>query len=117
MIKKKRYTLLGFEFPVSEIPRFRQACEDADQFMREFGKGAPARMNGEYYTPGTSPEDIDKKRKWLPEDAAMLYTGLDKDSLLKAVRKGIVERRLYRQEGRRRFFEYLISDLDRMLES
>ncbi len=110
--KRKVHRCLGFEFTEEEWERMRQAERDSILFMNKFGKGRPARVNGEYYTPGQNPAD----GQWLPTRMAALYVGCSIYDLHDFHKEGLVERRLLSKQGSRNYYEFKVSSLDGLTE-
>lgn len=108
---------LGFEITREDESRFRASIRSAILFMQDYGKGESVRTHGEYYAPGTNPETEGENGKWLAQDTAALYCGCSISRLTKAAQNGDVQRRVYKKRGKIYYYEYLITDLDKYIES
>lgn len=108
--------VLGFLITPEDEMRERAAIRSSILFFQKYGKGREPRMNGEYFTPGTNPDEIVKDdSKWLPLDSAALYCGCKEEVINAAGQNGIIERRVYRRNANRNYYEYKVDDLDRFI--
>ncbi len=114
--KTKVKNVLGFLITPEDEMRERAAIRSSILFFQSYGKGKEPRMNGEYYTPGTNPDEVVKDEgKWLPLDTAALYCGCKEEVINIAGQNGIIERRVYRRNANRNYYEYKVDDLDRFI--
>lgn len=114
--KTKVKNVLGFLITPEDEMRKRAAIRSSILFFQSYGKGKEPRMNGEYYTPGTNPDEVVKDEgKWLPLDTAALYCGCKEEVINIAGQNGIIERRVYRRNANRNYYEYKVDDLDRFI--
>lgn len=112
----KGKNVLGFIITPEDERRERAAIRASILFFQSYGKGRQPRMNGEYYTPGTSPDVLDADDgKWLPLDTAALYCGCKEEIISVAGKNGSIERRVYRRNSNRNYYEYKLEDLDRFI--
>lgn len=113
--RKGRYVLGFFITPEDEM-RERAAIRSSILFFQTYGKGAKPRMNGEYYTPGThQTKGNEDSKKWLPLDTAALYCGCKAEIISKAGQDGVIERRVYKRNANRNYYEYNVADLDKFI--
>lgn len=114
--RTKVKNVLGFLITPEDEMRERAAIRSSILFFQSYGKGKEPRMNGEYYTPGTNPDDAPKDdSKWLPLDTAALYCGCKEEVINRAGQNGIIARRVYRSTSNRKYYEYKIDDLDQFI--
>lgn len=114
--RTKVKNVLGFLITPEDEMRERAAIRSSILFFQSYGKGKEPRMNGEYYTPGTNPDEVVKDEgKWLPLDTAALYCGCKEEVINIAGQNGIIERRVYRRNANRNYYEYKVDDLDRFI--
>lgn len=114
--KTKVKNVLGFLITPEDEMRERAAIRSSILFFQSYGKGKEPRMNGEYYTPSTNPDEVVKDEgKWLPLDTAALYCGCKEEVINIAGQNGIIERRVYRRNANRNYYEYKVDDLDRFI--
>lgn len=114
--KPKKSVAFGFIFTPEDERRERAAIRSSILFFQKYGQGRPPRMNGEYYTPGTNPDDVkEEESKWLPLDTAALYCGCNEKIISLAGQNGFIERRLYKKNGHNNYYEYKVSDLDKFI--
>lgn len=114
--KPKIKNVLGFLITPEDEMRERAAIRSSILFFQKYGKGREPRLNGEYYTPGTNPDEVVKDDgKWLPLDTAALYCGCKEEVINLAGQNGIIERRVYRHNANRNYYEYKVDDLDRFI--
>lgn len=114
--KKKVKNVLGFLITPEDEMREKAAIRSSILFFQKYGKGREPRLHGEYYTPGTNPDEATKDEdKWLPLDTAALYCGCTEEVINFAGQNGIIERRVYRRNANRNFYEYKVDDLDRFI--
>lgn len=114
--KPRVKNVLGFRITPEDEMRERAAIRSSILFFQKYGKGREPRLNGEYYTPGTNPDEIVKDEgKWLPLDTAALYCGCKEEVINAAGQNGIIERRVYRRKANRNYYEYKVDDLDRFI--
>lgn len=114
--KRKGKYVLGFFITPEDEMRERAAIRSSILFFQTYGKGAKPRMHGEYYTPGTRRvEDKEDSKKWLPLDTAALYCGCKAEIISKAGQNGVIERRVYKRNANRNYYEYNIADLDKFI--
>lgn len=110
--------VLGFIITPEDEMRERAAKRAAILFMQSYGKGRQPRIHGEYYTPGTNPNDrAGDESKWLPLDTAALYCGCKAEVINIAGQEGIIERRVYKRNSNRNYYEYKVADLDRFIRA
>ncbi|MBD5357336.1 MAG: hypothetical protein HDR88_10085 [Bacteroides sp.] len=115
-VKTKVKNVLGFLITPEDEMRERAAIRASILFFQSYGKGREPRLHGEYYTPGTNPDEtIKDEGKWLPLDSAALYCGCKEEVINVAGQNGIIERRIYRRNASRNYYEYKIDDLDRFI--
>lgn len=108
--------VLGFLITPEDEMRERAAIRASILYFQNYGKGREPRLNGEYYTPGTNPDDAPKDdSKWLPLDTAALYCGCKEEVINRAGQNGIIARRVYRSTSNRKYYEYKIDDLDQFI--
>lgn len=115
--KPRIRTLLGgfIITPEDELME-RAAIRSSILFFQKYGKGREPRLNGEYYTPGTNPDEINKDdSKWMPLETAALYCGCKKEIINLAGQTGMIERREYKRIGHHNYYEYKVDDLDRFI--
>lgn len=109
--KRRRMRCFNIEFTAEDEEYQRKVVAECHEYMKKLqAMGRPARMNGEYYTPGTAP----KPPEWLPADEAVRYSGLSRRELVPLVASGKVRRRAYLKRGKRTYWEYCIQDLDNL---
>lgn len=109
--------VLGFLITPEDERRERAAIRSSIIFFQSYGKGREPRLNGEYFTPGTNPSEMVKDDgKWLPLDTAALYCGCKEEVINTAGQNGIIERRIYRRNANRNYYEYKVDDLDRFIQ-
>ena len=114
--RTKVKNVLGFLITPEDEMRERAAIRSSILFFQSYGKGKEPRMNGEYDTPGTNPDEAVKDEgKWLPLDTAALYCGCKEEVINIAGQNGIIERRVYRRNANRNYYEYKVDDLDRFI--
>lgn len=114
--KRKGKYVLGFFITPEDEMRERAAIRSSILFFQTYGKGAKPRMHGEYYTPGThQAKDSEDSKKWLPLDTAALYCGCKAEIISKAGQNGVIERRVYKRNANRNYYEYNIADLDKFI--
>ncbi len=114
--RTKVKNVLGFLITPEDEMRERAAIRSSILFFQSYGKGKEPRMNGEYYTPGTNPDEAVKDEgKWLLLDTAALYCGCKEEVINIAGQNGIIERRVYRRNANRNYYEYKVDDLDRFI--
>ena len=115
-VQPKVKKVLGFIITPEDELRERAAKRAAILFMQSYGKGRQPRMHGEYYTPGTNPNnDRESKKKWLPLETAALYCGCKAEYINNAGQCGIIERRVYKRNASRNYYEYNVADLDKFI--
>lgn len=108
--------ILGFRITPEDEMRERAAIRSSILFFQTYGKGAQPRMHGEYYTPGTRRvEEKEDSKKWLPLDTAALYCGCKAEIISKAGQDGVIERRVYKRNANRNYYEYNVADLDKFI--
>lgn len=108
--KGDNYILLGFEFSEEDMKQAEMAERSAEAYMERLcAEGRPARLQGEFYTPGTSPEAY--RGAWLPLDDAALFSKMTTRMILSLVKKGQIRRREYLRKGKRVYYEYSVDDL------
>lgn len=110
--KKKPLYVLGFVFTPEELEREEAVKRSAVDFFKTYGQGAKPRMNGEYYTPGTSPEDLERTKIWVSRDTAVRMMG-GINRLRHYATKGKVERR--KMLSNYRVYEYVYQDIVKVL--
>lgn len=114
--KRKGKYVLGFFITPEDEMRERAAIRSSILFFQTYGKGAKPRMNGEYYTPGTHQmKDSEDSKKWLPLETAAMYCGCKAELISKAGQNGVIERRVYKRNASRNYYEYNIADLDKFI--
>lgn len=114
--KRKGKYVLGFFITPEDEMRERAAIRSSILFFQTYGKGAKPRMNGEYYTPGTHQmKDSEDSKKWLPLETAAMYCGCKAELISKAGQNGVIERRVYKHNASRNYYEYNIADLDKFI--
>lgn len=114
--KPKVKNVLGFLITPEDEMRERAAIRASILFFQTYGKGREPRLKGEYYTPGTNPDEVPKDDgKWLPLDSAALYCGCKEETIIAAGQNDIIERRVYRRNANRNYYEYKVDDLDRFI--
>lgn len=114
--KRKGKYVLGFFITPEDEMRERAAIRSSILFFQTYGKGVQPRMHGEYYTPGTRRvEDKEDSKKWLPLDTAALYCGCKAEIISKAGQNGVIERRVYKRNANRNYYEYNVADLDKFI--
>lgn len=104
---------LGFVTTIEDEERAYRVMNAAVSYMRKFGVGDQPRMEGEYYTPGTMTEAMER---WLPQESAALYCGSHVNAIVNAAREGVIRRRPYAHTAGRVLYEYPVSDLDKYIE-
>lgn len=108
--------VLGFNISPEDEMRERAVIRSSIIFFQTYGRGDKPRLNGEYYTPGTNPnQEVMNDGKWLPLDTAALYCGCKEEVINAAGQNGIIERRVYRRNANRNYYEYKVDDLDRFI--
>lgn len=117
--KPRKSVAFGFVYTQEDERRERAAIRSSILFFQKYGQGRPPRMNGEYYTPGTNPDEIKKdESKWLPLDSAALYCGCKEEIIILAAQNGLIERRVYRSatnSSHHTYYEYKVDDLDQFI--
>ncbi len=94
----------------------KAAIRESILYFQKYGKGTSPRMNGEYYSPGTNPYlEVNDSGKWLTLESAALYCGCNEEAIIAAGQKGAIERRVYRRNSNRNYYEYKVEDLDRFI--
>ncbi len=108
MIRLKLFDLVISE---EEQSAFERACKSANDYMEKLGKsiGRTARTGGEYYEPGSRPND---NEDWIPELTALEYAHISMHRLRQLATEGSVRRRVYKRKGKRIFYEYSVKDID-----
>lgn len=112
--KTKVGKCLGFDITIEDELRRRAAIRSAIRFFSNYGKGSKPRMNGEYFQPKN--DSTASKAVWIPQEQAMLYCGCTEKFLTAAATQGLIERRTYKRSGNHLYYEYLCSDLDRLIK-
>ncbi len=107
--------VLGFIITPEDEMRERAAKRAAILFFQDYGKGRQPRMNGEYFTPGTHDNIVKDKEKWLPLETAAMYCGCSTKLINTAAQCDMIERRVYKHNASRNYYEYKVSDLDRFI--
>ena len=116
--KPKSTKINGFVFTEEDEIRYRAAIRSSILFFQNFGKGAQPRMNGEYYSPGTNPNRTSAQTdKWLTLEVAALYCGCDAEVINNACQCGLIERRVYKRNASRSYYEYKVEDLDKFIKA
>ena len=114
--RPKVKNVLGFLITTEDEMRERAVIRSSILFVQKYGKGREPRLHGEYFTPGTNPDEaIKDEGKWLPLDTAALYCGCKEEVINTAGQNGIIERRVYRRNANRNYYEYKVDDLDRFI--
>lgn len=114
--KRKGKYVLGFFITPEDEMRERAAIRSSILFFQTYGKGVKPRMNGEYYTPGThQTKESEDSKKWLPLETAAMYCGCKAELISKAGQNGVIERRVYKRNASRNYYEYNIADLDKFI--
>lgn len=114
--KRKGKYVLGFFITPEDEMRERAVIRSSILFFQTYGKGVQPRMHGEYYTPGTRRvEEKEDSKKWLPLDTAALYCGCKAEIISKAGQDGVIERRVYKRNANRNYYEYNVADLDKFI--
>lgn len=114
--KNKIEKVLGFVITPEDKKRKRKAIRSSILFFQSYGKGAKPRMNGEYFSPGTNPaKKLIVEDSWLPLNTAALYCGCKEDVINAAGQNGTIERRVYRRNANRYYYEYKVTDLNRFI--
>lgn len=117
-IPVKPRKVLGFIISPEDERKAVSAINASIAFFQTYGKGCQPRMNGEYYTPGTRPAYNDEdKSKWLPLEAAALYCGCKPETIRAAGLNGTIDRRLYKRNSKRCYYEYSLVDLDEYIRN
>lgn len=113
---RKNKKVLGFVITPEDEMRKRAIIRASILFFQNYGKGSRPRMHGEYYTPGTHKTKNDENNnKWLPLDTAAIYCGCKTEVISQAGQNGVIERRAYKRNANRNYYEYNIADLDRFI--
>lgn len=105
----------GFIFSVEDQMRERAAIRASILFFQTYGKGRQPRTDGQYYAPGTAPAERERSDRWLPLSEAALYCGCKQEVIVNAGQRGVIERRMYRRNAGRAYYEYSIKDLDKFI--
>lgn len=114
--RPKVKNVLGFLITTEDEMRERAVIRSSILFVQKYGKGREPRLHGEYFTPGANPDEaIKDEGKWLPLDTAALYCGCKEEVINIAGQNGIIERRVYRRNANRNYYEYKVDDLDRFI--
>lgn len=115
-IVRKPKKVLGFIITPEDEARERAAIRASILFFQTYGKGRQPRMHGEYFTPGTNPNEAPSEReKWLPLEAAAMYCGVKEEIINLAGQNDMIERRVYKRSNTRNYYEYKVSDLDKFI--
>lgn len=112
MCRKKgdKYILLGFEFSEEDMKEAEMAERSAELYMEQLcSEGRPARLNGEFFTPGTCPSA--KCDVWLPIEEAARIAKTSTQKILIHARMGDIRRREYMRKGKRVYYEYSLDDI------
>lgn len=111
--KPKGRWCLGFWITPEDEMRERAAKRASMLFFQKYGQGRQPRTHGEFYTPGSNPEDRQAdKSKWMPLETAAMYCGCNASVIEKAGQNEEISRRVYKRNKSRNYYEYLVSDLD-----
>lgn len=114
--KPKTKKVLGFIISPEDEIQGMSAIRSSILFFQKYGRGKKPRLHGQYYTPGTNPDELVKdESKWLPLDTAALYCGCKEEAINAAGQNGIIERRVYKRSANRNYYEYKVVDLDRFI--
>lgn len=111
--KPKGRWCLGFWITPEDEMHERAAKRASMLFFQKYGQGRQPRTHGEFYTPGSNPDDAPTdKSKWMPLETAAMYCGCKASLIEKAGQNEEIRRRVYKRNKSRNYYEYLVSDLD-----
>lgn len=114
--KSKGKYILGFYISPEDRIRERAVKFAANQFFRTYGKNTYPQSNSATAVLGSHDViELEMQKKWLPLETAAMYCGCKAELISKAAQNGVIERRVYKRNASRSYYEYNVADLDKFI--
>lgn len=106
----------GFDFSDAEERMYRRAINEANEFMHKSYSGIPARIHGEYFTPGENPSEKEALRVWVSKETALLYTHMKSRSFTVFCDDYNIKKRVYKRVGSKAYYEYDLDSINKAMK-